>query len=208
MKNPYIERSRQQARHYHRQQSDAHWPNGVCIYHAYDDTMQNELSWWDDVAFVHSRMRVKVAWQHPRNVYQAHINSAAYAACAHLRQHNDHWLEQPGKALYKKVGLSRKKRYATEMQITETQEAWLQAISAAKEALHRDAQYSISPSIRVRQLPWCKSVELVAPLEIRDQDEAYQLVDLVRRLLKQETTLQQLFPDYRYTQLDWLAEQG
>lgn len=208
MKNRFLERSRQQARHYHSTQAGGSWPNGVCIYHVYDDEQRNELSWWDDVGFIHSRMRVKVAWQHPRNLYQAYIDTAAYTACAHLNLEPTDWFSQPGKTLYKKVGLGRKKRYATEMLFTEAQEAWLQALAAAKEELRFSAQYTIYPSIRIRQLPWCKAVELVAPLEVRSQTEAHQLINVVRALLKQETTLNELFPGCHYTQANWLAEQG
>lgn len=55
-------------------------------------------------------------------------------------------------------------------------------------------------------LAWCRFVEVVAPVEVRNAAELAALADLVRRILKGETTLEREFPGYVYGKAQWAAE--
>ncbi|NOS96906.1 MAG: hypothetical protein HOP25_00335 [Methylotenera sp.] len=46
-------------------------------------------------------------------------------------------------------------------------------------------------------------VELCAPIEVRNEQDLIILANLVRKLLKRETTLEKEFPDYIYTKDNW-----
>jgi hypothetical protein len=51
-------------------------------------------------------------------------------------------------------------------------------------------------------------VSLVAPLDVRNEDELASVANLARRLIRGKTTLNAEFPGYRYGRSDWLREQG
>ena len=49
---------------------------------------------------------------------------------------------------------------------------------------------------------------MVAPLEVRNEQELAIVANLARRLLLSHTTLEREFADYRYTKESWLSEAG
>jgi hypothetical protein len=49
-------------------------------------------------------------------------------------------------------------------------------------------------------------VDICAPIEIQSERDLMALVNLVRKLLKRETTLKQEFADYVYARDEWVAE--
>lgn len=51
-------------------------------------------------------------------------------------------------------------------------------------------------------------IELVAPVEVRNEQELAQLADLARQLVIGQTTLAERFPGAVYGQSDWLREQS
>ncbi len=176
MKNRYIELNRQRARHYHSTQAGSHYYQGIYVPYDYSDVDPNGLSWWDDAAFIQGRMRIYLAWQHPRHAYGEKIRDAAYQAA----ENSEHGATD---SLLKKLDEQQKQ-------------------------LNQQADYVIHPSVYTRLTPWGKSVRLVAPFEIRTAAEMRKAVEQVRRLLRHEITLQDMFPNYQYTQKDWLAEQA
>lgn len=77
---------------------------------------------------------------------------------------------------------------------------------AEETRLSREAGFSIVPSLKVETLAWCRFVEIVAPIEIRNVAELGMLADLVRRILKGETTLADEFPGYVYGKDQWIGD--
>ena len=65
---------------------------------------------------------------------------------------------------------------------------------------------SVRPSSKRKRLSWATGLELVAPLEVRNEQELAVVADLARRLLLGHTTLEREFADYRYTKESWLLE--
>jgi hypothetical protein len=72
--------------------------------------------------------------------------------------------------------------------------------------LSKEAEFSVMPSLKVKTLAWCRFVEIVAPVEVRNVAELRLLADLVRRTLKGKTTLEQEFPGYIYGKTQWVSE--
>lgn len=207
MKNPSFERRRLRARQYHRNQHRDQFENGILVRHLYGDIEPGRLSWWDDVEFIRGGMRINVAWRHPRFVYQGLVEEAAMEAAHPLYEQIDGDLFDGAAKCYQRLGRSRKKVSSYRMAADRPGEReWLEAFIAEQARLSREADYSVRPSCTVQQLNWCRFVDIVAPIEVRNVEELRALADLVRRILAHETTLEQEFPGYVYGKAQWIAD--
>jgi len=206
MKNRRLERFRRMAQQYHRNKRGDQFDDGVLVRHAYDGIDPDALSWWDDLAFIQGDRRVNVAWQHPRHVFQESIVAAALEAAEPFRKEEEGGLFGSSSKIYKKVGRSRKKvRYYTHEPSPDRQ-VWLEAVRREEARLSQEAEFAVQPSIKVEWLNWCRFVNIVAPVEVRNVPELKKLAALVRLLLKGETTLKREFPGYCYGRKQWMDE--
>ena len=64
-----------------------------------------------------------------------------------------------------------------------------------------------SGSRSTRRLTWAMGVTLVAPLEVRNEQELAELAQLARKLVLRQTTLDEEFPGYVYERQSWLEDQ-
>ncbi len=64
----------------------------------------------------------------------------------------------------------------------------------------------IRPAMRVSWCYWATLVDLIAPIEVRSNDDVVKLASIARRLLKRETSVAGEWPGYSYGRNDWLAE--
>lgn len=206
MKNRQFELRRRLARQYHRDKRGDPFEQGIRIRHDYGEFDPNELSWWDDVQFILGDLRVAVAWQHPRHVYQGMIEDAAMQAAHHLYEKIDGDLFEAAEKSYKKIGRSRKKVHSYTTTRRPGEQAWLDALRAEEARLSKDAEFSIVPSFKVETLAWCRFVEIVAPVEVRKVAELRMLAELVRRILKGKAMLEREFPGYVYGKAQWVSE--
>jgi hypothetical protein len=206
MKNPRFERRRRLSRQYHRNQRRGRFEQGILAWHDYGDLDPAGLSWWDDVQFILGGRRIAVVWQHPRHVYQGMIEDAAMQAAHHLYEEVGGCAFERAERIYRKVGRSRKRVTGYTLGHRPGEQEWFDALRAEEARLSREAEFSVRPSIRVTMLAWCRFVDVVAPVEIRSVVELRVLADLVRRILKGETTLEREFPGYVYGKAQWLAE--
>ncbi|PHM29072.1 hypothetical protein [Xenorhabdus innexi] len=209
MKNRRFERNRHLAKQYHQNKHSDQFEEGILIRYDYTDQDPNGLSWWDDVMFIQGKVRVAVAWQHPRQAYHDKIEDAAFEAVDQLYQTHQK-IKNKGflvkEKTYKKVGQSRKKTIGYTMFKNDDNQAWLDALNAEKARLCQEANFIIHPSFKIEMLAWCRYVHIVAPIEVRNVEELRKLAHLVRRLLKRETMLDQEFPDYTYGKTQWVAD--
>ncbi|WP_025872467.1 hypothetical protein [Methylobacillus glycogenes] len=83
---------------------------------------------------------------------------------------------------------------------------WLEEAETQRKRLWKEASFTIHPSINVNVFEEARGVDIVAPIEVRNADDMHKLVDLVQRLLKQETTLDIEFPRYVYGREQWINE--
>lgn len=206
MKNPRFELRRRLARQYHRNKRGDHFDQGILVRHDYSGIDPNDLSWWDDVQFILGGRRIAVSWQHPRNVYQDMIKDAAMEAVHHLYEKIEGGLFEDAEKSYRKVGRSRKKVCGYTTKRRPGEQAWFDGLRAEESRLSKEAEFFVPPSFRVETLAWCRFVEIVAPIKIRNVKELRMLADLVRRILKGETTMEREFSGYRYDKSQWVAD--
>lgn len=64
----------------------------------------------------------------------------------------------------------------------------------------------VHPSSKRKRLSWATGLDLVAPLEVRNEQELAVVADLACRLLLGSTTLEREFSDYCYNKASWLSE--
>lgn len=89
-------------------------------------------------------------------------------------------------------------------------EAQKQYYSACREIEQRltveGVEFEVGTSWSRERLSWATGIELIVPLEVRDEKELAVVAQLARKLLLGQTTLHAEFPGYRYTREHWLAE--
>lgn len=205
MKNSYQEKLRISAKIFHRNNRGERFTNGLIVRHLYDETNMTKLSWWDDVSFILNNYLVQVSWIHPRLAFKDQIEIDAHKKVEHLDIGVDDFMSQ-SKPNYTKIGRSRKKIISHTLTGPLISDSWKQAFDVAYTETLKEADYQIEPYIKLEWMPHGRFVELCAPIEVRNEQELMVLATLVRRLLKHETTLEEEFPHYVYTEENWVAE--
>ena len=206
MKDQRQERLGRLQREYHRNHPWRLGPGGLFVPHSYAEVKQDALSWWDDVGFILNRRRVIVWWRHPRHVYRDAIEELAQEQAGEFPF--DDWLTQGAIPNYRKVGRSRKKIVSyTCRPPSEASRAYFQHLQAMEQELSAQGiDCDVHPSSKRKRLSWATGLDLVAPLEVRNEQELAVVADLACRLLLGSTTLEREFSDYCYNKATWLSE--
>ncbi len=205
MKNSYQEKLKISAKVFHKNNHGENFTNGVIIQHQYDETDMTKLSWWDDVSFILNDYLVQVAWIHPRMAFKDRAEDDAHKKVAHLDSGADAFIGQT-EPNYVKVGQSRKKIISRTLTGSTISSDWMHAFDAAYAETLKEADFQITPFIKAEWVQYGRFVEICAPIEIRSERDLMALVNLVRKLLKRETTLEQEFAGYVYAKDEWIAE--
>jgi len=205
MKNPVMEKRYRQMKAYHLQRP---WrlTEGVFIPHSY--TESKPISWWDDVGFILNKRRILVIWQHPRMVYDDQIEEMARQQLPYPTEFTHDDIFAGSQKQYKKIGKSRKKVVSFRMgSLSQEQNNYYDQLNCLEEKMRTEGvDLTIKSSMKIEIHSWCRLVQLCVPVEVRNVHEVKALVALTKRLIKRETTLDQLYPDYEYTKQTWLAE--
>ncbi len=193
------------ARAYHRRKEP--WTlnaAGLRVIHAYDERKPDDLSWWDDFGLVFAKRRVMVWWRHPRLEYRERLSQMAYERVP--APEKDDW-ELRSTPLYRRFPRSRRK-FVVGHQLTPFSEAhqhYFRALDAMEASLGQSDQgIVVRPSCKSSALDWCQGIDLVAPLEVRCEDDLVPLADLVRRYLRGDWRMLEEYPDYTFA--DWERE--
>jgi hypothetical protein len=194
-------------RQYHRLHPWRLSHNGLYIPHSYAETKPDDLSWWDDAGFILNKRRVIVWWVHPRLVYSDAIDELSREEVGD--DPDKGWLTHGSTKNYKRVGKSRKKIISyTSRQPSEEQQHHYDRLRDCRDRLAQEGiEFEVKASWTRERLNWATSIELVAPLEVRNTTGLVTVAELSRRLLLGKTTLEKEFPDYCYNRADWLHEQ-
>jgi len=207
MKNARFERMARIQRDYHRHHPWRLSKGGLFIPHSYAETAPDDLSWWDDVGFILNGRRVIVWWRHPRYVYQDGLDEQAWALAGD--DPGDDWLFEGATKNYRLVGRLRKKVVSyTSRQPSEAQQQYYDRHRQVREELVAEGvDFQVQASFKRERLWWATGVDLVAPMEIRNERELADMAALAKRLLLGNTTLGVEFPGYCYGRENWLSEQ-
>lgn len=201
MKNPYLEFCYRHMRQYHRHHQ---WRLEHAIYLPDTYPEDSSLPIWDaDVGFILNGRRIMVEWEHPRLRYEALIDGLAYEQAGELPFQD----LLVNKKNYKQVGRSRKKVTSYSMSFSDSDQDHYEKLRTLENQLKQvGIDQTVHPSFSVTVLPWCRGVDICAPLDIRSKVDLFKLVALAKRLLKREINLQDEFSDYQYTKQDWLTK--
>lgn len=208
MKNPFYQRRLRAMRLYHTSQRGCQFDAGVRAFHRYDEFAADDLSWWDDCQIIVGGRRGMIWWVHPRFKYRNAIEDAAWAAAGNPPESD--WLsDMRSRPIRKKVGKSRTRIVAYEHGEPDAEyTAWSDRLRAEEDRLAAEGiDLTVQPAYSRCTLDWCTGLELCIPVELRNLGELKALADIGRRLLKNQTTLDALFPAYEYGREQWLAEQ-
>ncbi len=199
MKNIHVERLRIAAKQFHRYQRRQHFDKGIHAYHLYDGLDPACLSWWDDVAFILNDYMVVLLWIHPRMAYDDQIDSVAHKLSESFPQHDILINKSP---VHQKIGRSRKKLIRWESECMPKSD-YLETLDATKKHLALTSDIQVVPFVKSSWIDRYRMVKLCAPVEVRNEVDLRSLATLAKRLLKHEVTLQELFPNYHYTKMEW-----
>lgn len=199
MKNKTVEHLKIVAKQYHRTRRGDHFEKGIRIFHIYDASDQSRLSWWDDVTFVLNDYRVALTWIHPRMAYEDMIKDEVARMTAEMPAPDIMGTSTP---IYKAAGKSRKTISSWKYDQVDRSD-WQEKHNQAREQVMNAADYQIAPYMTSHWCKYSRFVALCAPLEVRSEGDLRSLAVLAKRLLKREISLEDLFPDYRYTRSDW-----
>ena len=151
-----------------------------------------------------------VWWRHPRDIFRAAISSLAWEEAGDGPQ--DCWLSEGGTQNYKKVGKSgRRKKLSsyTSREPSEAQRQHYAKLFQIEEWLMRDGiDLAVRTSWKWERLSWAMGVTLVAPLEVRNEQEVAEVAHLARNLILRKTTLAEEFPGFMYDRANWLRDQA
>ena len=206
MKDPRQERLWRQQRQYHRNHPWRLVSGGLFVPHSYEDIRPDALSWWADVGFVLNRRRVLVWWRHPRDLYRHVVEERARELAG--PDPGDDWVVEGAIPNYRQVGRSRKKIVSyTCRPPSEAQSQYYESLrTLEQEVSAQGVECEVRPSAKRQRLPWATGLELVVPLEVRNEQELAAVAGLARRLILGQTSLNEEFPGYRYGKENWLSE--
>lgn len=213
MKNPHLEFLGRRMREYRRHHPWGMSAGGLYIPHTYDDMRANDLSHWDDVGFILNDRPYMVWWRHPRDVYASAIETLAWEQqkVEHGEPPDSNWMFDGATTLYKQVGKSGKRKKPNAFRSREKSDelkSYYAQLSERETVLRQQGiDLEIRPSWKWKRYEAFMGMDLVAPMEIRNEQEVAQLADLARQLVLRKTTLAERCPD-AYSRADWLREQG
>lgn len=179
--------------------------NGIVDRYKFDDA-PNKLTWWHDTGFNLNGRRVMIWWTHPRCKFNDTISDLAYENVPYVESDVD--LIRESDPQYKYVGKSGKRKKISGFRCMSVPERrkWYDTLKAEEERLKKVTDLVVTPSFTVDILDWCRGVHICVPMEIRGIADLHALCNLVKRVLKGETTLEKEFPGYTYTKDDWSKE--
>ncbi|MDO5686440.1 MAG: hypothetical protein Q4G42_03490 [Neisseria sp.] len=212
MKNQKYEKMRRSAKQYAKKWSHPVSAQGNYLTRIYDEPQQ--LGWWDDVVFRMGSQIVSVWWMHPRTAYQT---QAAFPQIEDGVGDCAIAMEENLVPVYRYLGKNKKRKkvlyyepaeqdVAAEDESADENDAAYEAALAAEEKALRESDVVIRPHMQVTQTPWGKWVDLCMPVEAVDVASVEAMAATARRLLRGETSLNELFPHYTYSKTDWIKE--
>lgn len=205
MKNRYQEKLKISAKSFHKNNRGERFSNGLIIWHQYEEANLTELSWWDDVSYILNDYLVNISWIHPRMAFKDQTEDDAHKRIAHLDTGVNNLFSQ-SEPNYVKVGKSRKKIISHTIKGPLLSSEWAAAFDAAYAEIIKTTDLQITPFIKSEWTSSGRIVEICAPIEVRNEQCLMAIANLVRKLLKRETTLEKEFPDYIYTKDNWGME--
>jgi hypothetical protein len=215
MKNRKFERDRKLQKQYG-SKPNQNLTDGIVVRHLYGnakDTPDPTIkSWWDDTGFMLNGTRISIWWTHPRSEFNDAIGEIAHENVPYPDYKDESDMFDNSTKIYKKVGKSGLRKKIIGYQTNDgdnrskIRHEWYLKLKAEEDRLRIDNAIVIKPFMKVESFEWCRGVSICAPIEVRGIPDLKFLCDLVKRVLKGQTTLDKEFPAYTYTKEDWVKE--
>lgn len=207
MKNKRNERLKQLAKREVTSRSKAHrnWNHelGIKIYHCYDSP--RERSYWDDVSFMWGSKYVCVCWTHPRYQYEDHIDTVAYEH-ASKRSAPQPGIMDDAVPTYVKRGRSRKSVVSWTSTRSSSNNDFYSHWTMLRDDLLYVSDYVQKPKLEIIQKDYCLMMHVCCPVEVRNVTELKALTDLMRDILDQKVSFNEMFKDYEYGSAQYAEE--
>ena len=212
MKNKHIESAIARAKIYAKSWRNGDLsPRGNFVPHCYESNNRT-YAWWDDVSFKLGSQVVSVWWVHPRMEYKDKCHDLAYDAVVdqHPRRSADDMFANTT-PIYKKIGKNKNRKRVIGYQAGanwcgDSMRDWFNIWRDKEKELLTTSDQIITPHLQVTQHAWGRGVSICAPIEIVDQPSLEDMADLVRQILRGETSVGELWPEYTYTRENWIQE--
>nr|WP_315464920.1 hypothetical protein [uncultured Rhodoferax sp.] len=208
MKIPRLEAMRRSQLEYHRNHPWRLSEGGLFIPHTYKEKTADSLTSWDDVGFIMNGRRIIVWFVHPRYVYREAIWDKVWEFVGDGP--TDNWLTEGSIKNHKRLGRSRKKLVSTTLrEPSPAKREHYDLLRSTFERLSSEGiEHSVSVSWKPKRLWWAMGVNIVAPMEVRNEKDLAEVASLAMRLIKGRTNMKSEFPGYCYTRQDWLLERA
>ncbi len=209
MKNKHFDWIRSEAKKYSKtwHRANKRTPLGNALIHCYDDpSLKKDKGWWDDVQFKLGNQVITVWWIHPRMAFSDATDTVAHDSLPPAPEWN--WAAGSVKN-YKKIGKNKNRKRLISRTIPSSPDSfteWCDMWKERRKEVRESTDIVIRPTMKVEQLDWCRGVHLCIPMEVIDAASVEQMAEVAKKLLRGETTLEELYPEYTYTKEDWAAE--
>jgi hypothetical protein len=205
LKNKEFDRRRREAKQYAKKWHNIRHvnPDGNYLYHSYPEP--KDMGWWDDVSFRLGSQVVVVAWIHPRMAFSDKTKDIAYGLLPEAPPTK--W--EKASTNYRRIGKNKNRKRVVSYNMTPFDGdflAWCDLWDKTTLDIRKTTDLIIRPSIKIEQLDYCRFVSLVAPVEAIDEKSVNDMANMAKTILRGETTLEELFPEYVYTREDWASE--
>lgn len=202
MKNNMVESFEAATKQFHRNNGAPHFEQGIRRTYEFEKDASSKLSQRTQVTFILNDYQVVLDWHHPRFEYCQLLSREIWQRMNGIPTPD--WLGN-SQAIYKKCGRSRKKILAWRTESVDWS-AWNTEFERVRLLVEQDTNYIVVPSIDACWGGQGRLVTLCAPIEVRNEKDLHVLADMAKRLLRREVTLAALFPESRYTKIDWENE--
>lgn len=208
MKNQSTERKIKKAKRYAKSWAGTRQLNeqGNYIVHSYEEP--KEVSWWDDVSFKLGSQVVVVWWIHPRQHYQDLCEQRIDEQMPSPPISADDFLEG-STPNYKKVGKNGNRKKIVSYTLPPFSQELSDYYERKKQATNELLKFGdvvAKPFIKIKQYDWGRGVELCVPIEVLNENDVNELVEIAKKLITRQTTIDELFPNCQYDKHNFSAE--
>lgn len=136
------------------------------------------------------------------------LSSKSIFAPAKEYHRRHHWKLMRSEPILRKIKRGRRMKTVGHrvLPLSEEYRRYYDHLNATQASLaQQDHGWVIVPSIRSRALDWCQGVDLVAPVEIRCEDDLRLLRDITERHLRGDLNTLNGYSAYAFA--DWQADQ-
>lgn len=201
MKNLYFEKIKREAKIYYSKNKFGHLINQNLKQYLDNEDLKSNLSWYDNFNCVHNNYLLHIYWQHPRLLFRKKLHSLINEKV----NSNMEFCSEPSFNIRTKynqrIKLKSLGTHGTQYLFPPGHNRQLLA-----DKILNEVKISIHAEIETQWSKKGKMISICLPMELRSRNELNEMINTIKQLQRREVTLHSLFPDYEYTNENWLRE--